>query len=61
MSDKSYAMPTCSSCFRKISPDDIGSVKLRCPSCGDVTHVRCTKCRAMENSYTCPACNFEGP
>ena len=54
-------MPTCSCCLRKISPDDIGSVKFRCPNCGDVVHVRCSFCRQKEIGYTCPACGFEGP
>ncbi|HUT82379.1 MAG TPA: zinc finger domain-containing protein [Candidatus Bathyarchaeia archaeon] len=61
MSEKVYAMPTCSCCFRKISPDDIGSVKFRCPSCGDVVQVRCYSCRQKEISYNCPACGFSGP
>ncbi|TFF63463.1 MAG: hypothetical protein EU521_01605, partial [Promethearchaeota archaeon] len=43
------------------SPDDVGSVKFRCPNCGDVVIVRCNKCRNIENNYTCPACGFEGP
>ncbi|NHJ87307.1 MAG: RNA-binding protein [Asgard group archaeon] len=54
-------MPTCSCCFRKISPDDAGSVKFRCPSCGDVVQVRCSFCRSKEIKYTCPACGFSGP
>ncbi|HUU78287.1 MAG: RNA-binding protein [Candidatus Heimdallarchaeota archaeon] len=58
---ETYTMPSCSCCFRKISPDDIGSVKFRCPNCGDVVQIRCSKCRQMENHYICPACGFEGP
>ncbi|MGC9781662.1 MAG: RNA-binding protein [Candidatus Heimdallarchaeota archaeon] len=61
MRDKIFSMPTCSCCLRKISPDDVGSVKFRCPSCGDVVHVRCSFCRQKEINYTCPACGFVGP
>ncbi|MBD3192439.1 MAG: RNA-binding protein [Candidatus Heimdallarchaeota archaeon] len=58
---KNYEMPSCSSCFRKISPNDIGSVKFRCPECGDVVIVRCSRCRNLGNDFKCPACGFEGP
>ncbi|MCK5184123.1 MAG: RNA-binding protein [Candidatus Heimdallarchaeota archaeon] len=61
MSDKAYSMPSCSCCLRKITPDDVGSVKFRCPSCGDVVHVRCSFCRKKEINYTCPSCGFVGP
>ena len=61
MTEKAFTMPTCSSCSKKISPDDIGAVKFRCPSCGEVVHIRCSRCRQIEITYLCPSCGFEGP
>lgn len=36
-------------------------VKFPCPSCGEFTVVRCSRCKRLSNRYTCPKCGFEGP
>ncbi|MBE0527095.1 MAG: DUF1610 domain-containing protein [Candidatus Thorarchaeota archaeon] len=50
----------CTSCHASVSPQE-DSVKLQCPSCGELTIWRCESCRRFSNRYTCPNCGFEGP
>ncbi|MHA2406114.1 MAG: zinc finger domain-containing protein [Candidatus Hermodarchaeia archaeon] len=50
----------CSCCGGLVTPRE-NSVQFACPACGNYTIRRCQKCREFANSYTCPACNFQGP
>jgi len=50
----------CSSCNRLIMPRE-KAVIFKCPNCGRVEIVRCTKCRKMSVPYECPVCGFKGP
>lgn len=36
-------------------------VKFECPSCLEAIIIRCRKCKALGNKYTCPKCGFVGP
>ncbi len=49
----------CTSCHREVNPGEY--VEFRCPACGEVTIVRCSRCRAIGNEYVCPVCGFVGP
>jgi len=55
-----FAMATCNSCGRKITPEE-RSVKFPCPSCGAYIIWRCEKCRLFGRQYKCPACGQTGP
>lgn len=50
----------CKSCGVKVEG---GSewVKFGCPSCGDETIIRCSRCKCFGNKYTCSKCKFTGP
>jgi predicted RNA-binding Zn-ribbon protein involved in translation (DUF1610 family) len=36
-------------------------VKFQCPQCGEMTIVRCRKCKTLSSPYKCVKCGFEGP
>lgn len=38
-----------------------GTVRFKCPSCGEAEIVRSKKAREIAMKYTCPNCGFEGP
>lgn len=57
----SIKLASCSSCQTQISPDDLGVVKFKCPSCGEFPITRCTRCRNLGNTYRCYNCGFIGP
>ncbi len=48
----------CISCA-KIIANDISSVKLKCPNCGEII-IRCSACRSKGTEYKCK-CGFVGP
>ncbi len=50
----------CSSCSMKISNLG-GSVRFKCPSCGNFEIVRCPHCRKIAAKYVCANCSFSGP
>lgn len=50
----------CNSCNVRIT-NLTGSVKFKCPKCGESDLVRCVHCRKIVAKYTCPSCNFTGP
>ncbi|MXX21050.1 MAG: DUF1610 domain-containing protein [Cenarchaeum sp. SB0665_bin_23] len=54
------SLPTCSSCFRPIMPND-KCVKFDCPDCNTTRIWRCESCRESARSYACNKCGFEGP
>jgi len=53
-------VPICTSCGRTIIPLEY-YVRFPCPNCGQITIVRCEKCRKFGRSYKCPKCGFQGP
>lgn len=50
----------CISCKKDIVNDN-GSIKIKCPSCGEHEIIRCKNCRQIVAKYTCPGCGFTGP
>ncbi|HLC56308.1 MAG TPA: zinc finger domain-containing protein [Candidatus Nanoarchaeia archaeon] len=56
---KTYEMH-CSSCKTQIT-NISGTVKFKCPSCGNTDLVRCTHCREIAARYKCESCEFSGP
>ncbi len=58
---KEINISRCTSCNSLISPSEEGATRFRCPNCGEVMIIRCSKCRLFGNDYVCPKCNFEGP
>ncbi|MBD3259471.1 RNA-binding protein [Candidatus Woesearchaeota archaeon] len=53
-------METCSSCSTRIT-NSKGSIRFKCPNCGEGEIVRCAHCRKIAAKYTCPKCGFTGP
>lgn len=51
---------TCTSCKKDIA-NDTGTVRFKCPNCGNVEIVRCKHCRVTAVKYKCSECGFEGP
>jgi LSD1 subclass zinc finger protein len=60
LSQKSIALPVCTSCNRPIMPSEAAS-KFHCPNCQQVFVWRCEKCRKFSREYKCVNCSFEGP
>ncbi len=58
--EASVTMPTCTSCSR-IIPPGVEATKFPCPSCGEITIWRCSRCRNFGRAYRCPKCGFTGP
>ncbi|MBW3013611.1 DUF1610 domain-containing protein [Candidatus Woesearchaeota archaeon] len=52
-------MELCSTCKVRIT-NSIGSVKFKCPNCGEAEIIRCSHCRAIGANYECPKCGFKG-
>jgi predicted RNA-binding Zn-ribbon protein involved in translation (DUF1610 family) len=50
----------CTSCGKRIETEQ-NWVEFTCPKCGKEKIIRCEKCKALQNSYACPKCGFEGP
>ncbi|MFC1697487.1 zinc finger domain-containing protein [Nanoarchaeota archaeon] len=50
----------CLSCKVKLA-NLTGSVKFKCPKCGEFEIIRCKHCRDIVAKYKCAACGFEGP
>ncbi|MEM4245138.1 MAG: zinc finger domain-containing protein [Candidatus Nanoarchaeia archaeon] len=50
----------CNSCKKEII-NERGSVRFKCPNCGDVEIIRCEHCRSIGARYKCSGCEFEGP
>ncbi|RLI13798.1 MAG: RNA-binding protein [Candidatus Hecatellales archaeon] len=50
----------CTSCGRTIIPLEY-YVRFPCQNCGQITIVRCEKCRKFGRAYKCPKCGFQGP
>jgi hypothetical protein len=50
----------CASCKKSLA-NAKGSVKFRCPNCGEAEIVRCGHCREIVAQYECPKCKFVGP
>ncbi|MBS3152499.1 DUF1610 domain-containing protein [Candidatus Woesearchaeota archaeon] len=51
---------TCTSCNVRIT-NMPGSVRFKCPKCGETEIVRCSHCRKIVAKYICPNCSFSGP
>ena len=41
--------------------NEVGSVKFKCPNCGDYEIIRTLRERNIVAKYTCPKCGFIGP
>lgn len=50
----------CASCGTNLLGDE-KFVQFKCPSCDKAEIFRCSKCKRLSNTYTCPNCEFEGP
>ncbi|MBS3159934.1 DUF1610 domain-containing protein [Candidatus Woesearchaeota archaeon] len=50
----------CISCNIRIL-NQKGTVKFRCPQCGQFDIIRCPSCRKSAIKYKCPNCSFVGP
>ncbi len=48
----------CTSCEQEV---DTKYTEFKCPECSEETIVRCSSCRILGVSYTCPKCGFTGP
>jgi hypothetical protein len=50
----------CKSCGIKVEG---GSqwVRFGCPSCGETSIIRCSRCKSFGNPYKCDNCGFMGP
>ena len=55
--ESSVTMPACTSCSR-IIPPGMEATKFPCPSCGEITIWRCSRCRNFGRAYRCPKCGF---
>ncbi|RLI30522.1 RNA-binding protein [Candidatus Bathyarchaeota archaeon] len=53
-------VPICTSCGRTIIPME-RYVRFSCPNCGQITIIRCEKCRKFGRPYKCAKCGFVGP
>jgi predicted RNA-binding Zn-ribbon protein involved in translation (DUF1610 family) len=38
-----------------------GSIRFKCPNCGEEDIYRCSKCRKSSKPWKCAKCGFEGP
>ncbi len=41
--------------------NDSGSVKFKCPNCGEGIIIRSLSARRLATKYKCAVCGFEGP
>ena len=56
--------PFCRKCripMRKKGAFKLGEKRFRCPKCGEMTIIRCKKCKTLSTPYKCAKCRFEGP
>ncbi|MFP4117890.1 MAG: zinc finger domain-containing protein [Candidatus Woesearchaeota archaeon] len=50
----------CVSTGQNIS-NDYGSVRFKCPNCGEGDIIRSHQARMLASKYRCEMCGFEGP
>jgi Zn-ribbon RNA-binding protein len=50
----------CSSCGIGLVGQE-NFVQFKCPSCGEVSVIRCKQCKTLSIKYKCEKCGFEGP